>query len=122
MRCRVYTNYKRLESKSASVAINPKKRNLELPLDYLASSATWGVEKPDPAFFKRIITLTQLEPDEIAYVGDRLDNDVLPAKAIGMKAVFLERGPWGVIHAKRPEVRQADLHLHSLENLLEVIR
>jgi FMN phosphatase YigB (HAD superfamily) len=92
-------------------------RRLELPLDYLASSATWGVEKPDLAFFKRILELTQLEPHEIAYVGDRLDNDVLPAKAIGMKAVFLERGPWGVIHAKRPEISQADLHLHSLENL-----
>ena len=97
-------------------------RVLELPITYLASSATWGVEKPNPEFFKRIVQITKLEPQEIAYVGDRLDNDVLPAKAIGMKAVFLERGPWGVIHAQREEVKKADLHLHSLKNLLEVIR
>lgn len=97
-------------------------RRFELPAHYLASSATWGVEKPDPEFFKRIIRLTHLKPHEIAYVGDRLDNDVLPAKAIGMKAVFLERGPWGVIHSSREEVKQADWHLHSLENLLEQIR
>ena len=97
-------------------------RRLELPLDYLASSATWGVEKPNLEFFKRIIQITKLEPHEIAYVGDRLDNDVLPAKAIGMKAIFLQRGPWGIIHASREEVQQADLHLHSLENLLERIR
>jgi HAD superfamily hydrolase (TIGR01549 family) len=97
-------------------------RQLELPLEYLASSASWGVEKPDLEFFKRIIKITNLEPHKIAYVGDRLDNDVLPAKAIGMKAIFLERGPWGVIHAQRPEVSQADLHLHSLEHLLERIR
>ncbi len=97
-------------------------RNLDIPTDYLASSATWGVEKPNLEFFKRILELTKLEPHEIAYVGDRLDNDVLPAKAIGMKAVFLERGPWGVIHANHEDIKKADLHLHSLERLLEQIR
>ena len=92
--------------------------SLELPIDYLASSASWGIEKPDPAFFKRIVEITKLEPQQIAYVGDRLDNDIVPAKALGMTAVFLERGPWGVIHAQREEVKKADLHLHGLEPLL----
>ncbi len=96
-------------------------RQLELPMDYLASSASWGVEKPDLRFFEKIIELTKLEPAQIAYVGDRLDNDVLPAKQMGMKAVFLERGPWGVIHAQREEVQQADLHLQSLTGLLGAI-
>ncbi len=91
---------------------------MNLPVDYLASSATWGVEKPDAKFFEKILEITKLEPAQITYVGDRLDNDVLPAKAIGMKAVFLERGPWGIIHAQRPEVQKADLHLRSLEDLL----
>ncbi len=93
-------------------------RAMNLPIDFLASSATWGVEKPDAKFFEKILEITKLEPQEIAYVGDRLDNDVLPAKAIGMKAVFLERGPWGVIHAQRLEVGQADVHIRSLEDLL----
>ncbi len=92
--------------------------HLELPIDYLASSASWGIEKPDPAFFKRIIEITKLEPAQIAYVGDRLDNDILPAKALGITAVFLERGPWGIIHAQREEVKKADLHLRSLKPLL----
>jgi HAD superfamily hydrolase (TIGR01549 family) len=92
-------------------------RNLELPSDFLASSASWGVEKPDLGFFRRIVQLTKLEPNQIVYVGDRLDNDVLPAKALGIKTVFLERGAWGIIHAQRQEAKMADWHIHSLKGL-----
>ena len=35
----------------------------------------------------------------VAYVGDRVDNDVLPAAAAGLFTVHLRRGPWGVIQA-----------------------
>jgi FMN phosphatase YigB (HAD superfamily) len=40
----------------------------------------------------------------IAYVGDRLENDVLPARNAGMVAIFIQWGPWGRVHAKRPEI------------------
>lgn len=72
-------------------------RDASVPADLVASSASWGVAKPDPAFFARIVTETGLPPHEIAYVGDRVDNDVLPAAAIGMVAVHLRRGPWGLL-------------------------
>ena len=90
---------------------------LELPVNYLASSASWGVEKPDVQFFEKILALTGLEPQQVVYVGDRLDNDIVPARALRLKTVFLERGPWGVIHAQREEVRLADWHLRTLEGL-----
>ena len=73
--------------------------------DFIGSSAGWGVEKPDPAFFNRIIELAGLPPGEIAYVGDRVDNDVLPALACGLQAVHVLRGPWGVIQAEWPEAQ-----------------
>lgn len=85
--------------------------------DFIASSARWGVEKPSPAFFDRVAQAAGVEARAIAYVGDRLDNDVLPAKAAGMTSVFLRRGPWGVAHALRPEVSEADLRLESLAEL-----
>lgn len=34
---------------------------------------------------------------EVAYVGDRLDNDVLPAQEAGMVGIFLRRGPWAYL-------------------------
>jgi FMN phosphatase YigB (HAD superfamily) len=70
---------------------------LDLPLALVVSSETWGVAKPDPAFFGRICEALDMSPAEIAYVGDRLDNDIVPAVAAGMTAIFIRRGPWGFI-------------------------
>jgi len=92
-------------------------RLMKLPLDFIGSSEEWRVEKPSPEFFARIVQISRVTPREIAYVGDRVDNDVLPAKAAGMVSVFLRRGPWGLIHAGRPEVQQADIQVDSLAEL-----
>ncbi len=89
-------------------------RDLELGVDFIASSSSWGFEKPDPRFFQKIIEVTRLEASEIAYVGDRLDNDVLPALEAGMVSVFIRRGPWGFLHANKPEVSRAHIRLESL--------
>ncbi|MGH9006167.1 MAG: HAD family hydrolase, partial [Acidimicrobiales bacterium] len=59
---------------------------------------------------------------QVAYVGDRLDNDVLPAKAAGMFAVFIRRGPWGHLHARRAEAACADVRIDSLAELITAIR
>ena len=91
--------------------------SLGVELDVVASSAAWGVEKPSAAFFDRLIAELGVAAAEIAYVGDRVDNDVLPANAAGMVSVFLRRGPWGYIHADWPEAAQAT---HRLETLTEL--
>ena len=96
-------------------------RTLGLAVDFVASSARWGVEKPDLAFFERIVVEARLAPNQIAYVGDRLDNDVLPAVESGMLGVFVRRGPWGVIHATWPEAARASLRLENLEELPEAL-
>lgn len=95
---------------------------LGLPVDVIASSARWGVEKPSPAFFDRVSAEVGLRPEQVAYVGDRLDNDVLPAKASGMSAVFIRRGPWGHLHARRAEAACADARIDSLAELTAALR
>ena len=48
-------------------------------VDFVGSAARWGVWKPEPAFFARVIEeMVGVEPAKIAYVGDRVDNDVRP--------------------------------------------
>jgi FMN phosphatase YigB (HAD superfamily) len=64
---------------------------------------------------------TGLAAEKIAYVGDRLDNDVLPAKAAGMFAVLVRRGPWGHLHAQRPEAAHADARIDTLAELTAAI-
>jgi FMN phosphatase YigB (HAD superfamily) len=61
-------------------------------VDFVGSSERWGVEKPDAGFFEHVVAEAGVPPEEIAYVGDRVDNDVLPALAAGMTAVRIRRG------------------------------
>jgi HAD superfamily hydrolase (TIGR01509 family) len=85
--------------------------------DVVGSSARWGVEKPAPSFFARIAAETGADAADIAYVGDRVDNDVEPALAAGMVAVHIRRGPWGHLHAPPAAARR----ITSLDELPEAV-
>ena len=82
----------------AGNAVRDAYASLTLDADFVASSAEWGVEKPSPSFFARVVEACDCPAEQIAYVGDRVDNDVLPARAAGMLAIHLRRGPWGFLH------------------------
>jgi HAD superfamily hydrolase (TIGR01549 family) len=92
-----------------------------LPLDLVSSSAAWGVHKPDPRFFERIAAELDLPAAEIAYVGDRIDNDVRPAAAAGMQAIFVRRGPWAWIQQPTGEPSEAALTVETLAELPEAL-
>ena len=61
-------------------------------VDFVGSSERWGVEKPDTGFFERVVEAAGAPAGEILYVGDRVDNDVVPALAAGLHAVRIRRG------------------------------
>ena len=63
--------------------------------DVVGSSEGWGVNKPEPGFFSRLTEEADAAPEEVAYVGDRVDNDIEPALRAGLVAVHIRRGPWG---------------------------
>ena len=75
-------------------------------VELIGSSGRWKIEKPAPGFFEQIVAEAALPPEEIAYVGDRVDNDVEPALAAGMVAVHIRRGPWGYLHEPPSEAIQ----------------
>lgn len=89
-------------------------RSQQLPVDVVGSSAGWGVRKPSPAFFERVAAEAGRAPGEVAYVGDRIDNDVVPAAEAGLVAIHLRRGPWGRL--QRPDSRAAAV----VDSLLEL--
>ena len=86
-------------------------------VDVVGSAGRWGVEKPSRAFFERVVAEVGVAPGAIAYVGDRLDNDVLPAMALGMAGVFLVRGPWALVQQSWPEAGRATLTADTLDGL-----
>jgi FMN phosphatase YigB (HAD superfamily) len=87
------------------------------PFDLIGISALWGVDKPAPEFFQRIAATLPCRAEEIAYVGDRVDNDAEPALAAGMVAVHLRRGPWGRAH----ESPASAIAVESLDELPTVL-
>jgi FMN phosphatase YigB (HAD superfamily) len=92
---------------------------LGLPIELVATSAGWGVSKPDPRFFTRIADELDLPPAAIAYVGDRLDNDVLQATSVGMNGVLIRRGPWGITVDTQAARAAASLVVTSLTDILD---
>jgi len=109
----------------AILANQPRRRTAELRAlgfnpEVMAMSDELGVHKPDPAFFTRALEmLGGPDPTDVAYVGDRLDNDVRPAAAAGMRAVWLRRGPWAALAREQPTA--AALVVDSLSELVERI-
>ncbi|MFI7463611.1 HAD family hydrolase [Nonomuraea sp. NPDC049646] len=95
---------------------------MDLPVDSVHTSEGWGLSKPAPEFFAKVASVAGREPGEILYVGDRLDNDVLPAARAGMRTALLRRGPWGFLHAERPQAKAADLIADDLHALLPALR
>jgi FMN phosphatase YigB (HAD superfamily) len=57
-----------------------------------AVSDDLGLQKPDPALFLHALKTADVEPSRAVMVGDRLDYDVRPAKAAGMRTVWVLRG------------------------------
>jgi FMN phosphatase YigB (HAD superfamily) len=56
------------------------------------ASEHYGLRKPDPRFLLRCCEGLGVEPERCVMVGDRIDNDVAPAKLLGMKAVLFRTG------------------------------
>jgi HAD superfamily hydrolase (TIGR01549 family) len=59
--------------------------------DYQGLSGITGFSKPDPRAFLSAAEALEVAPGACIMVGDRIDNDIAPAKALGM-AVILFRG------------------------------
>jgi FMN phosphatase YigB (HAD superfamily) len=92
-----------------------------LVFDMVGSSQRWGVEKPNPVFFERVVAAVGLPADRLAYVGDRPDNDIGPATAAGMCAVYLRRGLWAAVLSARPEAALACAVIDSLDELPQAL-
>ncbi len=52
-------------------------------------------------------------------VGDRLDNDIVPAKKVGMKTVWIKQGLGGLASAIHKN-EQADYEIENLSELLDL--
>ena len=52
-------------------------------------SHQFGAAKPDPSIFRHALSLIGCAPERTAFVGDSLDRDIKPAKALGMHTFWI---------------------------------
>lgn len=55
--------------------------------------STVGVSKPSPAIYHYAARRLRAEPEELVMLGDRLDNDILPAQSLGMTTIWIRQRP-----------------------------
>ncbi|WP_198045502.1 HAD family hydrolase [Kitasatospora mediocidica] len=100
--------------------VNQLLQDLRLPADAIATSAEWGVAKPNRAFFDMVAAWAPAEHcHEIVYVGDHPANDITPARNAGLRTAHLRRGPIGHLQADHPEAQAADWNVNTLTELAD---
>ena len=89
-------------------------------IDLVIASAEEGVAKPDLRIFQIALDRANCKPEEAVMVGDRLDNDIIPANKIGMKTVWIKQGFGGLSEPKGP-IDQPDCTIINLNELLNLL-
>lgn len=87
-------------------------------IDSVSSSSEQGVEKPDKRLFLRALEQVGCTPEDAVMIGDRLDNDLAPARALGMSLVWIRQG-FGGLGIPNP-TNTPDAVAHNLSGLLQI--
>ena len=95
--------------------------NVHQYINLVIASAEEGVAKPDLRIFRIALARADCKPEEAVMVGDRLDNDIIPANKIGMTTVWIKQGFGSYAEPKTVE-EQPDYIVNSLAEITEVFR
>ena len=82
------------------------------------ASAEEGVAKPDRRIFDIALERSGCKPENAVMIGDRVDNDILPAKAVGMKTVLVGQGLFSLSEEK---YQDQDAYVSSIEELPDLL-
>ncbi|WP_167958904.1 HAD family hydrolase [Anaerosporobacter faecicola] len=86
----------------------------------IISSWDYQLMKPDEQLFKIGLKKSNYKPYEVLMVGDRLDNDIYPAKHIGMKAIWIQQG-FGGMQTFTLDNDRPDKIIKSLTELFNIL-
>ena len=93
--------------------------------EYIETSESIGIEKPDARVFDHILNYFKLPPSQVTYVGDETLRDIDPAKQKGLNAVLLSvnpkkyNAPWREYKVK--SIQKPDAIINNLLDLVSII-
>ena len=86
-------------------------------IDLTVSSAETGIAKPDPAIFRLALEQANCAAENAVMIGDRLDNDIIPAKQLGMHTIWIRQGFGGMADIKNAE----NIADHTVESIGDIL-
>ena len=90
-------------------------------IDLVIASAEEGVSKPDLRIFQIALARADCKPDDAIMVGDRLDNDIIPANKIGMKTVWIKQG-FSKYSSPKEKEEQPDWTVYRLGEINDILK
>lgn len=108
-----------IANQSPGTAERLEKWGLLKYIDVVASSAELGVAKPDRAIFDKALEMAECTAQEAVMIGDRLDNDISPAKKLGMKTIWVRQG-FAIYQNLQLAEFQPDYIVDTLSELKEI--
>lgn len=81
-----------IANQSAGTQERIEKWGIAKYFDVVIASAEAGCAKPDLRIFYMALEQANCLPEEAVMIGDRLDNDITPAKLLGMKTIWVRQG------------------------------
>lgn len=89
-------------------------------IDLVVASAEEGVAKPDKRIFELALNKSGCKASDSVMIGDRIDNDIVPAKALGMRTIWVRQG-FGQYWSIKGENEKADFTVDSLSELCKIL-
>ena len=88
--------------------------------DVVAASAEAGYEKPDLRIFKLALEQAGCNPQNAIMVGDRLENDIAPARQLGMKTIWVRQG-FAKYQSVEKECEKPDYIIENIDEIVKVL-
>ena len=85
-------------------------------ISLVIASAEEGVAKPDSRIFEIALRRSNCEAGNAVMIGDRIDNDIVPAKRMGMKTIWIKRG-FGKYWNIQQEIEKPDFIVNNLTEI-----
>ena len=87
---------------------------------HVVSSWDAGIMKPDVRLYEYALEKAKCPPQCVCMIGDRLDNDIAPAKAAWMKTVWIKQG-FGALQTPQSPADEPDFYVNSLAELKAIL-
>lgn len=89
-------------------------------INLIVASAEEGVEKPDRRIFEIALERSNCKSVNAIMIGDRIDNDIVPAKSMGMCTIWIKQG-FGQYWNIKEEIERPDFIVNNLTELCKLL-